>query len=93
VPPILHHTKEELLRLNKDKLTILFIINGPLQICVNISDGWKTFWDDDTMTPYAVQGDKVITYDDERSIAEKVCFLIIASSKAALMSEMNNFYC
>jgi hypothetical protein len=24
------------------------------------------------MTPYAVQGTKVITYDDERSIAEKV---------------------
>lgn len=24
------------------------------------------------MTPYAVQGSKVITYDDERSIAEKV---------------------
>jgi hypothetical protein len=45
------------------------------------------------MTPYAVQGDKVITYDDERSIAEKVSFLIIDSFKAALKSEMNNFYC
>jgi hypothetical protein len=40
-----------------------------------------------------VQGDKVITYDDERSIAEKVTFVIIDSSKAALKSEMNNFYC
>ncbi|PNF22560.1 putative chitinase 2 [Cryptotermes secundus] len=47
---------------------------GYNEICVNISDGWKIFWDDDTMTPYAVQGDKVITYDDERSIAEKVKF-------------------
>lgn len=45
------------------------------------------------MTPYAVQGDKVITYDDERSIAEKVSFLIIDSSKATVMSEMNNLYC
>jgi hypothetical protein len=71
---------------------ILFIFNGPLQICVNISDGWKTFWDDNTMTPYAVQGDKVITYDDERSIAEKVSFLIVDSSKAALKPEINNFY-
>jgi GH18 family chitinase len=67
-----------------------FIFNGLLQICVNISDGWKTFWDDNTMTAYALQGDKVITYDDERSIAEKVSFLIIDSSKAALESEMNN---
>jgi chitinase len=55
-----------------------------LQICVNISDGWKTFWDDNSLTPYAVQGDKVITYDDEHSIAEKVSFVIIDSSKAAL---------
>lgn len=87
-----HHSKG-VLRFNNGKRTILFIINGPLQICVNISDGWKKFWDDDTMTPYAVQGDKVITYDDERSIAEKVSFLIIDSFKAALKSEMNNFYC
>jgi len=28
------------------------------------------------MTPYAVQGTKVITYDDERSIAEKVNVLV-----------------
>jgi GH18 family chitinase len=57
--------------------------DGPLQICVNISDGWKTFWDDNSLTPYAVQGDKVITYDDERSIAEKVSFIISDSCKAA----------
>jgi GH18 family chitinase len=37
-----------------------------------VSNGWKIFWDDDSVTPYAVQGSKVITYDDERSIAEKV---------------------
>jgi GH18 family chitinase len=37
-----------------------------------VSDGWKTFWDDMSMTPYAVQGSKVISYDDERSIEEKV---------------------
>lgn len=29
------------------------------------------------MTPYAVQGNKVITYDDERSIAEKVNVLMV----------------
>ena len=49
-----------------------FFSTDPLQICVNVSNGWKTFWDDISMTPYAVQGSKVITYDDERSIAEKV---------------------
>ncbi|KDR12054.1 putative chitinase 2 [Zootermopsis nevadensis] len=49
---------------------------GYNEICVNISNGWKTFWDDNSMTPYAVQGNKVITYDDERSIAEKVNFAI-----------------
>jgi GH18 family chitinase len=68
------------------------MLNDPLQICVNISDGWKTFWDDNTLTPYAIQGDKVITYDNERSIAEKVSFLITDSSKAALRSGMKIFY-
>jgi GH18 family chitinase len=47
------------------------------QICVNVSNGWKTFWDDNSTTPYAVQGAKVITYDDERSIAEKVNYLTV----------------
>lgn len=40
----------------------------------NKSAGWQTFWDDDSLTPFAVNGDKVITYDDERSLSEKVRF-------------------
>ncbi|XP_069703579.1 probable chitinase 2 [Periplaneta americana] len=47
---------------------------GYNEICLNVSSGWKTFWDEESMTPYAVQGNKVITYDDDRSIAEKVRF-------------------
>jgi hypothetical protein len=37
-----------------------------------VSDGWKTFWDVVSMTPFAVQHSKVITYDNTQSIAEKV---------------------
>ena len=52
---------------------IIFVVStDPLQICLNVSSGWKTFWDEISMTPYSVQGTKVITYDNERSIAEKV---------------------
>lgn len=47
---------------------------GYNEICLNVSGGWKTFWDETSMTPYAVQGSKVITYDNESSIAEKVKF-------------------
>jgi hypothetical protein len=54
------------------KRIILVVSIDPLQICLNVSSGWKTFWDEITVTSYAVQGPKVITYDDEQSIAEKV---------------------
>lgn len=33
---------------------------------------WTTMWDDISKTPYAVNGDKWISYDDEHSVAEKV---------------------
>jgi GH18 family chitinase len=35
---------------------------------------WTTMWDDISKTPYAVNGDKWISYDDEHSVAEKVNF-------------------
>lgn len=40
----------------------------------NKSLGWQKYWDDESKTPFAVNGDKVITYDDERSLTEKVRF-------------------
>ncbi|KAJ9584392.1 hypothetical protein L9F63_021261, partial [Diploptera punctata] len=48
---------------------------GYNEICLNLSSGgWKQFWDEESLTPYAVQNEKVFSYDDERSIAEKVKF-------------------
>ncbi|KAJ8972352.1 hypothetical protein NQ317_008762 [Molorchus minor] len=40
----------------------------------NKTSNWTTYWDDDTRTPFAVSGDKLISYDNEQSIAEKVQF-------------------
>lgn len=40
----------------------------------NDTFGWKQMWDDESSTPFAINGEKVVTYDDERSIAEKVKF-------------------
>nr|CAD7257486.1 unnamed protein product [Timema shepardi] len=37
---------------------------------------WKQFWDEKSVTPFAVNGNQVIAYDNERSIAEKVKFAI-----------------
>lgn len=42
----------------------------------NTTSAWTKHWDDETKTPFAINGDKVITYDDEKSIAEKVRFAI-----------------
>lgn len=47
------------------------------QICVELKNktaGWKTYWDDESRTPFAVSGKKLISYDNEQSIAEKVQF-------------------
>lgn len=35
---------------------------------------WKKFWDSESRTPFAVRGAQLITYDDERSVYEKVKF-------------------
>ncbi|XP_045471267.1 probable chitinase 2 [Harmonia axyridis] len=47
------------------------------EICLELNNktaGWTTYWDSDTHTPYAVNGNKVLTYDNERSLREKVKF-------------------
>jgi len=72
---------------------ILVVSTDPLQICLNVSSGWKTFWDEISMTPYAVQGSKVITYDDERSIAEKVnVYTADIALETVLRFDMKYFY-
>lgn len=40
----------------------------------NETAGWKKYWDAETSTPFAIQDDRVISYDDEQSISEKVRF-------------------
>jgi GH18 family chitinase len=75
------------------KRIILVLSTDPLQICLNVSGGWKTFWDEISMTPYAVQGSKVITYDDERSIAEKVnVYTADIALETVFRFGMNYFY-
>ncbi|XP_017769125.1 PREDICTED: probable chitinase 2 [Nicrophorus vespilloides] len=48
---------------------------GYNEICLvlkNSSAGYQKHWDEETRTPFAVSEDRVISYDDERSIGEKV---------------------
>jgi GH18 family chitinase len=33
---------------------------------------WKKYWDNDTHTPYASKDDQFISFDDARSLTEKV---------------------
>nr|XP_022913582.1 probable chitinase 2 isoform X1 [Onthophagus taurus] len=50
---------------------------GYNEICLelkNNSDFWTIHWDDVSRTPFAIGGDKVIVYDNPRSISEKVKF-------------------
>ncbi|KAG5899859.1 hypothetical protein JTB14_012326 [Gonioctena quinquepunctata] len=52
---------------------------GYNEICLelrNTTADWKTYWDNESRTPFAVSGKYVITYDNEQSIAEKVQFAI-----------------
>lgn len=35
---------------------------------------WEQYWDEETKTPFAVNGEKLITFDNEKSIYEKVKF-------------------
>lgn len=41
-----------------------------------MTEPWNKFWDSDSSTPFAIRKKQVITYDDERSIYEKVKFAI-----------------
>lgn len=36
--------------------------------------GYTRYWDSDSQTPFAVSGQKVITYDDPESLTEKIKF-------------------
>ncbi|KAJ8967419.1 hypothetical protein NQ314_002926, partial [Rhamnusium bicolor] len=50
---------------------------GYNEICKELKNatfGWETYWDDESRTPFAVSGTKLISYDNEQSIAEKVQF-------------------
>ncbi|XP_018570991.1 probable chitinase 2 [Anoplophora glabripennis] len=50
---------------------------GYNEICVelkNTTAGWKTYWDEQSRTPFAATGNQLISYDNEQSIAEKVQF-------------------
>lgn len=35
---------------------------------------WKQYWDEESKTPFAVNGEKIITFDNEMSIYEKIKF-------------------
>ncbi|KAK9759347.1 Glycosyl hydrolases family 18 [Popillia japonica] len=50
---------------------------GYHEICLelkNTSLGYTRYWDSDSQTPFAVSGQKVITYDDPESLTEKIKF-------------------
>nr|XP_023030252.1 probable chitinase 2 [Leptinotarsa decemlineata] len=50
---------------------------GYNEICMelkNTTSDWKTYWDSESRTPFAVSGKRVISYDNEQSIAEKIQF-------------------
>ncbi|KAK4337090.1 hypothetical protein RND71_044191 [Anisodus tanguticus] len=46
------------------------------EICQMLKDGATYFWDDEQKVPYAVKGDQWVGFDDERSIEEKMNWLI-----------------
>ncbi|GJQ78436.1 hypothetical protein Trydic_g11555 [Trypoxylus dichotomus] len=50
---------------------------GYNEICLEFRESpeqWKIFWDDYAKVPFAVNGEKFISYDDVKSIREKVKF-------------------
>ncbi|XP_066255008.1 probable chitinase 2 [Euwallacea similis] len=50
---------------------------GYNEICLEVKNKtapWRKYWDPESRTPFAVRGAQLITYDDERSIFEKVQF-------------------
>jgi GH18 family chitinase len=46
----------------------------------NATNNWKKYWDNITHTPYASKGDQFISYDDERSLTDKVLYFNFFSS-------------
>lgn len=50
---------------------------GYNEICMMIKQGgWKTYWDDKAMVPYAVHANQWASYDNVKSVEEKVKWLI-----------------
>ncbi|ERL92170.1 hypothetical protein D910_09490 [Dendroctonus ponderosae] len=50
---------------------------GYNEICLelkNKTEPWMKFWDSESATPFAIRNSQVITYDDDKSIYEKVKF-------------------
>ncbi|KAL3288168.1 hypothetical protein HHI36_002619 [Cryptolaemus montrouzieri] len=50
---------------------------GYNEICLEINNktsGWTSYWDGESRTPYLVKEDKVICYDNEQSLREKIKF-------------------
>ncbi|XP_044746225.1 probable chitinase 2 [Coccinella septempunctata] len=50
---------------------------GYNEICLELNNktaGWTTYWDSKSHTPYAVNENKVLTYDNQRSLREKIQF-------------------
>lgn len=62
-----------------------------LQICIELKNTsvWKQFWDDESKTPFAVNEDRLITFDNERSIYEKVKFAVKKGLAGAMVWSMD----
>lgn len=61
---------------------------GYNEICVQLKNstyGWKTHWDHDSKTPFAISDEKIIAYDDEISISQKVDFAIRKNIAGAMV--------
>lgn len=51
----------------------------------NTSANWRTYWDSESQTPFAVSGDKVLVYDNEQSVAEKIRFAMEKNLAGAMV--------
>ncbi|CAG9854412.1 unnamed protein product [Phyllotreta striolata] len=61
---------------------------GYNEICLELKNEslhWKTYWDEESRTPFAVSNNRVMVYDDERSIAEKIRFAIEKNLAGAMV--------
>ncbi|KRT82813.1 glycoside hydrolase, partial [Oryctes borbonicus] len=65
---------------------------GYNEICLEFKErpkDWKIFWDDFAKVPFAVNGEKFISYDDVRSVREKVKFAIIKRLGGIMVWELD----